>query len=241
MAACRFAENLSTSQRGIQERVSDFWKERIGRYVMQGDYLALIVEEENSITWKSFMWDIPQGVLKFAINAGVNTLPTFDNLKRWGKRVNDRCRFCGNIETLAHVLSNCSTALAQGRFTWRHNSVLRSPIDLIQPHLKEGLTLYSDLAGFQAPHGGTIPPHILVTALKPDLFVFNEVLREVIIFELTCPWDTNIDRSHTYKSEKYSPLVADLSRDNTFFLFCRGIRARSSHEGQSKTLEKFYF
>ena len=60
-----------TIQRGIQGRVNDFWKEKIGRYVMQGDYLALIIEEGNCISWKSYMWDIPQGVLKFALNAGV--------------------------------------------------------------------------------------------------------------------------------------------------------------------------
>ena len=30
--------------------------------------------------------------------------------------------------------------------------------------------------------------------------------------ELTCPWDSNIASSHDFKSEKYSPLVADLSR-----------------------------
>ena len=60
-------------QRGVQERVNDFWKEKIGRYMMQGDYLALIMEEGGCITWKSYMWDVPQGVLKFAINAGINT------------------------------------------------------------------------------------------------------------------------------------------------------------------------
>ena len=80
-------------QRGIQERVNDFWKGRIGRYVMQGDYLALLIEEGDCVTWKSYIWDIPQGVLKFALNAGVNTLPSMDNLKRWGKRVSDRCPF----------------------------------------------------------------------------------------------------------------------------------------------------
>ena len=44
-------------------------------------------------------------------------------------------------------------------------------LKLIQPHLREGLSLFSDLPGHQAPHGGTIPPHIYVTALKPDIFV----------------------------------------------------------------------
>ena len=158
------------------------------------------------------MWDIPQGVLKFAINAGINTLPTFDNLKRWGKRVNDRCPFCGNIQTLLHVLSNCNSSLDQGRYTWRHNSVLQCIVDTVRSNLNEGFSLFSDLAGFQAPHGGVIPPHILVTNLKPDLFIVNEFTKVVILFELTCPWDSNIIRSHEYKQERYAALVGDLSR-----------------------------
>ena len=213
-------------QKGIQDRVNVFWEEKIRRYVMQGDYLALLIEEQNCISWKSFIWDIPQGVLKFALNAGLNTLPTYDNLKRWGKRTSDRCNFCGNIETLAHVLSNCSTALTQGRLTWRHNSVLSSILRLIQPHLKNGMVLYSDMPGHQAPHGGTIPPHILPTALKPDVFVFSQVSQEVIIFELTCPWDSNIDRSHLFKSEKYAPLASDLSDTRVVSFFAVEVSAR---------------
>ena len=228
-------------QRGVENRVSNFWREKIGRYVMQGDYLALIMEEGISITWKSYMWDIPQGVLKFAINAGVNTLPTLDNLKRWGKRVSDRCCFCGNIETLAHVLSNCSTALNQGRLTWRHNSVLSSIISVIRPLLKDGMILFSDINGFQAPHGGTIPPHILVTALKPDIFIYSETSQVVIIFELTCRWDSNISRSHQYKSEKYAPLVADLSRDRIVHFFSVEISARGQVSKDNQSRLKSFF
>ena len=98
-------------QAGVQKRVDEFWRGEVGRYVMQGDYLALHMEEQSCLTWRSFLWDIPQGVLKFAINAGINALPSGDNLRRWGKRVSDRCGFCGNIQTLAHILTNCSTAL----------------------------------------------------------------------------------------------------------------------------------
>ena len=199
---------------------------------MQGDYLALAMEENGCLTWKSYMWDIPQGVLKFAINAGINTLPTFDNLKRWGKRVCDRCPFCGNIQTLAHVLSNCTVALDQGRFTWRHNSVLMSIIDLVNPRLFGGMSLFSDLPGFQAPHGGTIPPHILTTSFKPDF----------VIFELTCPWDSNIDRSHDFKEQKYSPLVADLSANYRVSLFSIEISARGFISKSNKArLKSFAF
>ena len=229
-------------QSGVQARVNDFWKEKIGRYVMQGDYLALIAEEGDSISWRSYMWDIPQGVLKFAINAGINTLPSLDNLKRWGKRVNDRCPFCGNIETLAHILSNCSTALTQGRLTWRHNSVLSSMIDLIKPHLRPGMILYSDMPGHQAPHGGTVPPHVLVTALKPDIFIFSELSQQVIVFELTCPWESNIARSHTFKTEKYSPLIADLAQRYVVSFFSIEVSARGQVTKENRSrLKSFLF
>ena len=100
----------------------------------------------------------------------------------------------------------------QIRYMWHHNSVFNSLIDLIRPHLKQGMILYSDMPGFQAPHGGTIPPHVLVTSLKPDIVIVSSVSQEVIVFELTCPWDSNITRSHNFKSEKYAPLIADLSQ-----------------------------
>ena len=205
---------------------------------MQGDYLALIMEEKGCVSWKSYMWDIPQGVLRFAINAGINTLPTFDNLKRWGKRVNDRCPFCGNIQTLAHVLSNCSVALDQGRLTWRHNSVLLTLIDFIQPSLRANFTIYSDLPGHTADHGGVIPPHILVTALRPDLCIIDEVQKVFILFELTCPWDGNIARSHAYKEEKYAPLIADLSANFSVFNFSVEVSARGQITKENRSRMK---
>ena len=61
----------SKVQAEVQGRVDDFWKERIGRYVMQGAYIALIVDEGSSISWSSYLWDIPCGVLRFAVNAGL--------------------------------------------------------------------------------------------------------------------------------------------------------------------------
>ena len=109
-------------------------------------------------------------------------------------------------------------------------------INLIRPHLKEGMVLYSDMPGFQAPHGGTVPPHILVTALKPDIFVFSQVSEEVIVFELTCPWDSNIARSHTFKTEKYSPLIADLSQRFVVSFYSIEVSARGqvSKDNQSR-------
>ena len=114
----------------------------------------------------------------------------------------------------------------QGRFTWRHDSVLSTIIGIVRPHLIAGRQLFSDLSGHQAPHGGTIPPHILVTNLRPDIFILDELKREVVILELTCPFDRNVDRMHSYKEDKYAPLVADLSRSFTVYNFSIEVSAR---------------
>ena len=47
----------------------------------------------------------------------------------------------------------------------------------------------------------------------------QETSQEIVVFELTCPWDSNIARSHTFKSEKYAPLIADLSGSHLVHFF----------------------
>ena len=121
-----------------------------------------------------------------------------------------------------------------GPFTWRHNSVLSNIIDLIRPKLSPGAQLFSDLPGYFAPGGGSIPPHVLVTNLRPDIFVINEASKEAIVFELTCPWDGNIVRSHAFKENKYSPLVADLSRRYRTFHFSVEVSVRGQVSRDNK-------
>jgi hypothetical protein len=80
---------------------------------------ALLQAENESITWKSYMWDLPCGVLKFAVNSSIDTLPTFTNHRRWGKRSLVNCQLCGNMvkQTLFHVLVHCKHTLDQGGLT----------------------------------------------------------------------------------------------------------------------------
>ena len=112
----------------------------------------------------------------------------------------------------------------------------------IRGDLVDGFQLYSDLPNFQAPHGGTIPPHILVTNLKPDLFIVNEVLKVAIVFELTCPWDSNIARSHAMKEEKYASLVNDLSRNFKVFHFSFEVSVRGQISSDNRVrLRNFVF
>ena len=55
----------------------------------------------------------------------MDTCPTPANLEQW-KLVNlGQCNLCGNrIGNLEHILNVYGKALSDGRFTWRHDSVL---------------------------------------------------------------------------------------------------------------------
>ena len=62
--------------------------------------------------------------LKFPVKLVYDLLPTLSNKNIWfGSE--ETCKLCGENGTLSQILSSCKVALAQGRFTWRHNQVLR--------------------------------------------------------------------------------------------------------------------
>ena len=215
-------------QQRIQDDVDAYWSDKISGLIMQGDFLSLLIEENSSVTWKSFIWSVPRGVAKFAINAGLNTLPSADNLMRWGKRTSDLCTVCSlnRKQTLNHILSYCSAALEQGRYTWRHDSVLRTIFDFVRRDIKDGFQIFTDLTGHGAGNGGTIPPDVLPTTQRPDIFLVNRAAKKVILFELTVPWDANISSSHDLKEQKYAALVRDLSLDYHVEFYCFEVSVR---------------
>ena len=140
-------------------------------------------------TWKSYLYALPKGTMKFILNSCINTLPTRANLRLWGKSSSDKCPLCGRKETTNHILSSCPVALEQGRYTYRHNNVLREITESIDTN---SFQYYSDIQG-KTIGGGTIPPDILVTAEKPDIVIIDPMLASpsgkpfITIIELTCP------------------------------------------------------
>jgi hypothetical protein len=67
----------------------------ISEYTMQGNLFVLLQAENESLTWKSYMWDLPRGVLIFSVNSSIDMLPTFTNLRRWGKHASVNCQLMG--------------------------------------------------------------------------------------------------------------------------------------------------
>ena len=128
-----------------------------------------------------------------------------------------------------NVLSACKTALTQGRYTFRHDSVLcellaaiknfsneiasppqavhkikfvkagmptsshKSKATGVLHHIRDWLFM-SDLDS-----GFIFPGHIAIKSLRPDLIVFSNSVKRIIIIELTCPCEENMESWHSIK------------------------------------------
>ena len=115
----------------LEDDVVKYWQERIQPLVIQGKFAELLILQDENITCKSIMYNLPRRVLSFAANACIDSLPSYTNLYRWGKRLSDKCPFCPNTTgTLHHILAHCPSLLE--RYTWRHNSVLRSIFNTVK-------------------------------------------------------------------------------------------------------------
>jgi hypothetical protein len=68
----------------FQDEENEAWAAHVCGYTMQGNLFTLMQAENESITRKLYMWDLPCGFFKFAVNNSMDTLPTFPNLRRWG-------------------------------------------------------------------------------------------------------------------------------------------------------------
>ena len=99
-------------------------------------------------------------------------------------------------------------SLNQGRFTYRHDSILQYIEKCLD---SKKFTCYTDIPGHQTQGGGTIPPEVLVTTLKPDIVIIDKRKKTLDIFELTVPGENRIETAHNLKMEKYQHFLNDVS------------------------------
>ena len=98
---------------------------------------------------------------------------------------------------------------------YRHDSILHH----IQKCLDTNKFIcYTDIAGHQTQDGGTVPPDVLVTTLKPDIVIIDKKSKTLDIFELTVPGETRIQIAHNLKYEKYQHFTTDVMYIPTEFL-----------------------
>ena len=182
--------------------------------------------ESTDLAWKSTMFNLPKGVLSFATRAVIDVLPTPVNLCQWGKHTHDTCNLCGSKCTLHHILNYCQTSLEQGRYTFRHNNIVRYLVKFLVSNATNNIKIYSDIKGYTV-NGGTIPSSIIPTQEKPDIVVVNAVEHHVTLIELSVPYETNITKARQRKLDRYAALLADINTTSfTADLICLEVGSR---------------
>ena len=169
--------------------------------ISQGSFFSNVMKYStisfNSI-WSSVQSKLPMNIFNFTIRYINNTLPTRKNLHKWGVSTTSECAFCLSPESLLHIVAGCKTYLNEGRFTWRHDSVL----NLIASTLKSlnYSNLYVDLPGYLSPSV------ITGDTLRPDLVLTIEN-KCIYILKLTIGFESNLQTNATRKREKYQDLI----------------------------------
>jgi hypothetical protein len=104
---------------------------------MQGEVMRWDDLIAQDMSWNRLMYGLSPSMLGFAMKSFVNMLPTPDNLSRW-RCGEHKCKLCGvSKPSPAHILSACSVALQQQRYTYRHNEVLSVLYNAIVRRLKD--------------------------------------------------------------------------------------------------------
>ena len=79
--------------------------------------------EKRKLSWKE-LWDMEAFRTSFILRATYDVLPSPQNLNQWYGE-DPTCPLCPSPANLKHILVGCKTGLTQGRYTWRHNQVLK--------------------------------------------------------------------------------------------------------------------
>ena len=136
-------------------------------------------------------------IIYFTIRYINNSLPTRNNLKKWGISSTSECGFCFNKESLLHVVAGCQSYL--DRFTWRHNSILNFLAQTLQSI--NGYDLFADLPGFRTPS--------IITGdrFRPDLLLTSSNNSSLSVVELTVGYESNLESNIRRKNIKYKELI----------------------------------
>ena len=228
------------------ESDEDLDKARAVQLHLQGNWTKWCDFVKCDLSWKTLL-AMPQPLISFVLGATYDTLPSPSNLKRWNLPAEPSCFLCAkSVCTTAHILGACKIALNQGRFTYRHDTVLNElvsslntfletyepqltpipfKIDFVKagakPRSKKrspsiGLLHYSNDWKLLADSNSTlvIPAFITISTLRPDIVLYSMKTKTVVIIELTCPCEENMEAWHTKKFDKYASLCTDIKHNS---------------------------
>ena len=149
---------------------SSFWDNHLSSLSVQSKFKDIIALESECSIWRKIQFGLPAGHLSFLLKAGADCLPTPLNLRRWKVQTDQNCPICSSPHpTSFHILNWYETALSQGRYTWRHDSVLQSLINSIKPFIDPQSSLFADMVEASVRKQQKYQPLITDLLSHPDV------------------------------------------------------------------------
>ncbi|TWW80121.1 hypothetical protein D4764_10G0011510 [Takifugu flavidus] len=213
----------------LQEEVrAGVEEERVGRAVglrQQGAWTRWESALQRKVTWSNIMQADFHHV-RFLVAAVYDALPNPANLHAWGKSETPTCSLCSGRGSLEHLLSSCPKSLADSRYHWRHDQVLKAVAESIalaistSKHHHAPKKAISFIKAGERPRAGPqittgllhtapdwqlhvdlgkqliFPQHIVTTSLRPDMIIISEASKHLIMLELKVPWEERIEEAN---------------------------------------------
>ena len=130
----KFPKNKSS--KNYRKYISDHHRTIDDTYVMskavqlqvQGQWTRWLNYIQQDFSWATLL-AMPANLTSFCLASTFDTLPSPTNLKRWRITTEAMCTLCSkDVYTTAHILGACKVLLEQGRYTFRHDTVLHKII-----------------------------------------------------------------------------------------------------------------
>ena len=257
----RGKERRAVLQKEVREGIEETRLAKMVGLSQLGAWIRWENYVRRQITW-SDLWKADLSQLRFQIQAIYDLLPSPSNFH---KNDTPACQLCGSKGTLQHLLSGCPRSLSEGRYCCRHDQVLKVIAEVVSEALKSNrfnpgrhkvifvrvgtskqlqtknkVTLLSSAPDWQLlvdlERQMKFPAHIVKTKLRPDIVMFSNSTKKVILWELSLPWEENMESTHERKIAKYEPLVKQCRMNGwqaisqAFEVGCRGFNASAFQE-----------
>ena len=105
------------------------------------------------------------------------------------------------MTVLGHVAGGCISSLREGRYNWRHDSIIVNMAKFIKA--LKNVQAFANIDKYMSPSiitGEDLTPDLIVVHLRMDIYVL----------ELTIGLEPNIQKNAIRKHEKYETLLEEL-------------------------------
>ena len=202
-----------------KEKTESIWNDFVGlkEQCVIIKYVVDVCFTKDISSWQMLVKRLPVNIHNFCRRYLVMSLANNSSLKRWKISSSGVCLLCGKLQSQLHVFNNC--IVASDRYTYRHNSVIKTLCNHLSEKVTHGFLLHADIEGCDNPatlfrprqqHITATGPqeHSLLHRARPEVVI--EIRDGIIVTELTCPFELNARKSREYKETRYKEIQGEL-------------------------------